>query len=263
MIYNSKSVQIRVSPVERDAFTAEYYRPGIISPARVIRGSIGAGLTLALIAFLSIKTGVAVLYPPLAASCFIVAVCPYLRVARPKPVIVGHFIASLCGVFGAWAGGMLGGGYEYAVMFKLGISVLLASILMQIFDVDHPPAAATAAIPSILPPPVEWYVLPFNMVWGATIIVVFSLIWNRCWFEFPVKDAGNQKYTAGLCMEKSQLFGCLFCVVGSLALSFGPAHSSLEFLGIAFMLPGVFFLGCHHYFFLQEIPKTGGLEISE
>jgi len=130
MLFKSSSVQVRITPMRREGFAPEVYRPGVISFARLLWGSLGGGLLLGGIAILSRLTGIEVLFPPLAATCFINSTCVFLRVARPKPVIVGHFFASIGGLAGVWVGAYFGGGTEYAVACKLGFAVMFAAILI-------------------------------------------------------------------------------------------------------------------------------------
>ena len=205
-----------------------------------------------LIALLSRKTGINVLYPPLAATCFINTTCVFLRVARPKSVIVGHTVASICGLAGVWIGNHIAPGSEFIIPLKLGLSVLLAAVFMQIFDADHPPAAATAAIPAILPLPMPWYSLPLHMAWGATITVLFAFIWNRIWFEFPARDSDHCVKNAGLYMEKIQIAGVAICIVSCMIMCFQSISPAVRMLGISGMVAGNIILGTHHFKILPQ-----------
>lgn len=241
-----KATRIRCA-LNRKEFAREIYRPGVISLTRILWGSLGGGLLLALIAALSQATGVAVLFPPLAATCFINSTCVYLRVARPKPVIVGHFLAALCGLAGKAIGGALSGSPELATPLALGAAVLLASIAMQVFDADHPPAAATAAIPAILPLPMDPLLFPVYMAWGATLTVLFSIAWNRVGFEFPVQDEENSHRTAGLFMPGLQVLGLGLCTLGFVLMCCKTIAPSAYFVGCGCMLLGVAVMGTHHF----------------
>lgn len=205
------------------------------------------------LAVLSRDTGIAVLYPPLAATCFINTSCVFLRVARPKSVIVGHTVASVCGLAGVWLGNWINPGADLILPLKLGLSVMLAAVFMQIFDADHPPAAATAAIPAILPLPMPWYALPLNMAWGATVTVIFSFVWNRIWFEFPARDIDNNIRNAGLYMEKTQILGVAICAVSCILMCFQAMLPVIGNTGLFGMAIGCMVLGTHHFRMLTRI----------
>ena len=138
-------IQIRLRAPCRREFQKDVYRPGVISLSRLIWGSLGGGLGMGAIALLSRACGVGVLYPPLAATCFITAACAYLRVARPRQIIVSHLVSSAAGLLAILAGDTLAG----TAACRLGPSAQArpgrgpAAAFMQIFDADHPPAAAT------------------------------------------------------------------------------------------------------------------------
>ncbi|MCT4534668.1 HPP family protein [Halodesulfovibrio sp.] len=248
-----KSVQIKMTSFNRQAFSKEIYRPGVISLSRIIWGSIGSALLLGLVALLSGITGVAVLFPPLAATCFINSTCVFLRVARPKSVIVGHFVASYCGLAGVWTGTMLGAGTEFEIPLKLGFAMLYAAIFMQIFDADHPPAAATAAIPAILPLPMSDFLFPLYMAWGGTLTVLFALLWNRVWMEFPAKDIDNTTKCAGLFMDKPQVVGMSICMLSFALMCCKETFETIYVIGLAGMVTGVLVLGTHHFWHLLPI----------
>jgi hypothetical protein len=241
-------VQIRFVGLRRGEFCQQFYRPGVISLSRILWGSVGGGLLLLIIGVFSTHCRVGVLYPPLAATCFINATCVYLRVARPKSVIVGHFIATVGGLLGVHAGELLAGGTQWLVPVKLGLAVLLASALMQILDADHPPAAATAAIPAILPLPASELVLPLHMAWGGVIAVVFGLFWNRIWFEYPAPEEDVPRPLLGLHISRADLTGSGICLAGFLAICLRPLSETVYAAGLWVMLAGVVVLSSHHFF---------------
>lgn len=241
-------IEIRlVRPCARE-FAKDLYRPGVISLSRLVWGSVGAGLFLAAIAILSRASGVGVLYPPLAATCFISATCVYLRVARPKAVIVGHFIATVGGLAGVHAGQWLAGGTDLAAPLKLGLAVLLAAALMQALDADHPPAAATAAIPAILPLPAPELTLPLHMAWGGVLAVVLAVAWNRVWFECPVPDEGCRRSWLNLGMGKPDIAGSGICIAAAGLMAARPLGEAAYVAGLWLMAGGVAVLSLHHFF---------------
>lgn len=250
-------VQIRITCPCRREFSREVYRPGVISLSRILWGSVGGGLSLAVIALFSQACGVGVLYPPLAATCFIGATCVFLRVARPKSVIVGHFISTVGGLLAVLIGNALASGTSWLVPLKLGLAVLLASALMQVLDADHPPAAATAAIPAILPLPSPALVLPLHMAWGAVIAVVFALAWNRVFFEFPAPDEDTHRPWAGLHMARADVLGSAVCLAGFVLMCLRPLSQGAYLGGLWVMLAGVLVLSLHHFFGADVVTGNG------
>lgn len=249
------SVQIRFGPICKREFARDVYRPGVISLSRIVWGSLGCSILLAVISILSKATGIEVLFPPLAATCFISSSCVYLRVARPKPVIVGHFVSAIGGLAGIWAGELLAGGTDFAIPLKLSLTLLFAAFLMQIFDADHPPAAATAVIPAILPLPMPAHLFPVYMAWGATITVLFSFVWNRVWLEFPARDDDHSVKYTGLYMEKPQVWGTALCVVSTVLMCCRQAAPAPYSIGLWGMTLGILLLGMHHFAEALLTPK--------
>ncbi len=215
-------VKIRLTPLSAGEFCREFYRPGVVSLSRILWGSVGGGLLLAVVAVFSEFSGVGVLYPPLAASCFIGTTCVYLPVAQPKNVIVGHFISTVGGLLGVWGGQALFGGMALEVAVKLGLAVLLASVFMQILDADHPPAAATAAIPAILPIPADPLTLPLHMAWGGVVTVLFGMAWNRVWFKKTPGKADAAITGCLMDMDRPEFTGLVICTLGFLLMCLRP-----------------------------------------
>ncbi len=247
-------VKIRLVPLCSEEFRKEFYRPGVISLTRLVWGSLGGGLSLAVVAVLSGWSGVGVLYPPLAATCFIGAACVHLRVARPKSVIVGHFVSTVGGLLGVWLGEAVFGGTGLVVAAKLGLAVLLASAFMQVLDADHPPAAATAAIPAILPLPAGALVLPLHMAWGGVAAVLVGMAWNGVWFRSPSRD--EEDGTCGaLNMGRSEFAGLAVCVAGFALMCLRPLSGAAYGLGLAVMGGGVLLLSLYHFAAARVVRK--------
>ncbi|HUV50576.1 MAG TPA: HPP family protein [Anaerolineae bacterium] len=246
-------IQFRfVFPTRRE-FKQDFYRPGVISLTRILWGSFGAGILLLVIGIFSRTFQVGVLYPPLAATCFINATCVYLRVARPKSIIVGHFVSAIGGVLAVCVGESLFGGTRFAIPINLGLAVLFAAVFMQIFDADHPPAAATAAIPVILPLPTSALLLPLHMAWGSVIAVVFAFAWNRLWFEWPPPDPECRVPRFNLHMEKADFFGTGICILGFLLMCVKPWLDIIYKVGLFIMLAGIIVLATHHFFKIELV----------
>lgn len=241
-------IQIRLAWPCREEFRQDLYRPGVISLTRILWGSLGGGLALALIALAAKACGVGVLYPPLAATCFIGAACPHLRVARPRQVVAGHLLSSIAGVAAVIASDALAADSpDIAVPLKLGLAVLLAALLMQLCDADHPPAAATAAIPALLPLPVEPWLLPLHMAWGGMLASLIALGWNRLWFDFPSPEAEGSPACLGLRQGRAETVGLALCLAGLLGMAARPLFSALYGLGLALMAVGGVVLTLQHF----------------
>lgn len=240
-------VQMRLKVPCRREFAPDVYRPGVISPARLVWGAAGGGLALALIALASRASGVGLLYPPLAATCFIGAACPHLRVARPRQVIAGHLVSSVAGVLAVSLGDALVAPSSWAALpLKLGLAVGLAALFMQLCDADHPPAAATAAIPVILPLPVEPLLLPLHMAWGGVIASLAALAWNRVWFDFPPPEAEDCPRCLGLRQSRAETLGLGLCLLASLGMALRPLSATLYQCGLGLMAVGGLVLLLQH-----------------
>ncbi len=246
-------MQIRLRPPCRREFDRSVYRPGVISLSRLLWGSVGAGGALLCMALLSEACGVGVLYPPLAATCFINATCVYLRVARPKQIIVGHFVSTVGGLLAVLVVTNLVHEPSLLVPLKLGLAVTFAAVFMQIFDADHPPAAATAAIPALLPLPADTLLMPLHMAWGAVIAVIFSMAWSRPWFAYPPPENASSPVCLGMHMEKSEVLGVGVCVCAFVLMALKPLSLWAYRAGLATMLLGVIVLMVRHFFALDLI----------
>jgi hypothetical protein len=240
-------IQIRFRSFCQREFERDVFRPGVISLARLIWGALGGGLLLSAVTVISRACDVGVLFPPLAASCFISAACSYLRVARPKSVIVGHFVSSIGGVLAVVVSEALFSAPAILVPVKLGLAVSLAAALMHVFDADHPPAAATAAIPAVLPLPVSYCLLPVHMAWGAMIVVIFGVLWNKVWFEFPAPEGETSKRWRGFFMDPADAMGTAVCILGFVLMALKPWHPWPYHAGLWIMVSGVLVLMFHHF----------------
>lgn len=256
-------IHVRLCAPRRREFEKDVYRPGVISLSRLTWGSLGGGLTLGVIALLSQACDVGVLYPPLAATCFINATCVYLRVARPRQVIVGHLVSTVAGLLAVfWVDALMrwlpaGSGLP----LKLGGAVALAAVFMQVFDADHPPAAATAAIPAILPLPADTWVLPLHMAWGAVIAVLCALAWNRVWFAYPAPECEDAPMCLGLHQGRLEILGLATCVLGAALMALRPLSEGAYEGGLWSMLAGGLVLMLQHFtdircIFRDEPAKT-------
>ncbi|GAB1411154.1 hypothetical protein MASR1M90_23080 [Desulfovibrionales bacterium] len=248
-------IQIRLCTLERKEFTSDLYRPGVISLARLVWGSLGSGLAFMIMTFLSQICAIPILLPPLAATCFINTTCVYLRVARPRQIVVGHFVSAVAAAlviygFDFFSTCLPGGNM---LVGKLGLALILCTIFMQIFDADHPPAAATAVIPILQPTSTDLWALPLHMSWGAIIAVVFALAWNRVWFAYPVPECSGAPMCLGLHQEKMEVIGLGICVTGAIVMGLHLVIPACYHTGLWITCIGTVILMLQHFAHAQII----------
>lgn len=116
----------------------------------VLAGSTTLG-TIAATAFL---TDLPLLFPPLAASAFILFYAPMSELASPRNVLLSHSISVLAGISARWlifsfttgvgAADPLSTSWPHVGAIATGMA--LSSVLMICLRCPHPPAAATATI---------------------------------------------------------------------------------------------------------------------
>jgi len=178
-------VKIRKKFFEKAAFASEIYTPGVISGTRMIWASIGGSIAVTLIAALSLVSGVPLLVPPIAASCFIAFAIPRVRLARPKNIIGSHALAAVCGNLSLYIFGLTTGppGLSWARVGAVGTAVFLAIFLMILTDTDQPPATATAVVSALFAQP-NWFFVA-TVAGGAAIVALVATLWNRVWIDYP------------------------------------------------------------------------------
>ena len=104
----------------------------------ISRASTAFLITIIVIAALQIEH--VLVFSSFAASIFIIVTMPSLEVANVKNVVGGHMLGLLSGVLVSQV-------TRYAAtssVLYLAFAVGLATFLMNVFDVKHPPAAGTA-----------------------------------------------------------------------------------------------------------------------
>ena len=116
----------------------------------VLAGSTTLG-TIAATAFL---IDLPLLFPPLAASAFILFYVPMSELASPRNVLLSHTISVLSGMFARWlilsvstgAGAADPLSTSWPHVGAIAMAMALSSVLMICLRCPHPPAAATATI---------------------------------------------------------------------------------------------------------------------
>jgi hypothetical protein len=160
--------------------------------------------------------------------------------------VVGHLVSSAAGLLVVALAGTFPDAQQ-ALPLKLGLAVGLATLFMQLFDADHPPAAATAAIPVLLPSPVAPLLLPLHMAWGGMVASLALLAWNRMWFDFPPPEAEGCTPCLGLRQGRLETLGLGICALGTFGMALRPLWEFLYSSGLGAMALGGLVLLFQHF----------------
>jgi CBS-domain-containing membrane protein len=184
-------VTVRERIFDREGFSAALYAPGIVSGNRALWASLGAAIAMMNVVAAAFISGHPLIFvPPLAASAFIAFAVPRVRLARPKNIIGGHFIAALAAnlVLGFFVLVNIplgeGGPTSIGRILAVGLAVALGLLFMVLTDMDQPPALATAAVVAIGYSVPNWWV-PATFAAGAAIVAFWAIVWNRIFFDYP------------------------------------------------------------------------------
>ena len=141
------------------------------------------GLSIGLIAIIALITREAFIFPSLGATAFILFYIPMSEAAAPRNVFCGHLTGALCGwsslaLFGLTdAPSALSSGMDWPHAFSASLSMGLATSMMVLLRVVHPPAAATSLIVSLgLMPQLNQ--VPVLMT-GVVVLLCQAFILNR------------------------------------------------------------------------------------
>lgn len=142
----------------------------------------GAG-AVTLLALLGLATGDPFVYPPIGASAFLIFSMPEVPSAAPRNAIGGQ-VCGVAGGAGALAAfgllhrhGGVAGDMSGARAGAIGVSLLLATVLMLLFKVSHPAAGATALMISlgIVTSPSEW----LELLGAVVLMCAMGVVVNR------------------------------------------------------------------------------------
>ncbi|RLV92761.1 Transmembrane protein [Spathaspora sp. JA1] len=122
-------------------------------------------------------------YGATAILCFNASQAP---LAQPRNILVGHFISSLIGVCIQKLFSLSEGGRNH-YWASGALSVGVASTAMSILNCVHPPAGASALLPSIDESiqDMSWWYLPAHLV-SSVLIICVALIFGNIFRKYPV-----------------------------------------------------------------------------
>jgi len=120
--------------------------------------------------------GIIASYGASAILCFNANVGP---LAQPRNVLVGHFVASIIGVGIQRLFALSEGGRDHFYVSG-ALSVAVLSVVMSILNCVHPPAGASALLPSVDPGvrAMGWWYLPVQLISSVLIIGAASITGN-------------------------------------------------------------------------------------
>tara|TARA_Y100000590_G_scaffold371471_1_gene433901 strand:+ start:209 stop:718 length:510 start_codon:yes stop_codon:yes gene_type:complete len=144
-------------------------------------GGIGAGVTIAMLAYITFQSVLAGtnyglwLAASFGSSVVVVFGYPENEFAQPKNVLLGHLLCTLVGIV-------------FVILFKisqdrtifflaLGLAVGIAVMLMMAFKITHPPAGGNTIVVMLTQDSFQFLIFPIMV--GAVTIIIGGIIYNR------------------------------------------------------------------------------------
>lgn len=145
--------------------------PARVHASAIIVASLGAAVSIGVLASLTDIFSIALLIGSFGSSAFILFAFPELHIAQPRHVVGGHVLSSIAGV------GI------YAIFgvhcWTIGLAVGLATSIMLVARCVHPPAGSNPIIAALLP--VGWKFVLFPTLAGVLLLTVGAWAWHRAW----------------------------------------------------------------------------------
>ena len=154
-------------------------------------GGIGAGVTIAILAYITFKSALAGtnyglwLTASFGSSVVVVFGYPDNEFSQPKNVLLCHLLCALVGVM-------------FVTLFKIsqdrsifflviGLAVGVAVLLMMAFKITHPPAGGNTIVVMLSQDSFQFLIFPIMV--GAITIIIGGVIYNRLILKknYPLK----------------------------------------------------------------------------
>jgi CBS domain-containing membrane protein len=128
------------------------------APARLVWAAFtffNGLFTIALLAVLALIAHVPLVFPSLGPTVFMLFFSPRSPASSPRNTVIGHAIGILCGYAFLWAFGLqyapstMQEGVNWPRVAAAAFSIATTAVVMILFKVAHPPAAATTLIVSL------------------------------------------------------------------------------------------------------------------
>ena len=144
-------------------------------------GGIGAGVTIAILAYITFQSTLAGsiyglwLAASFGSSVVVVFGYPANEFAQPKNVLFGHLLCTIIGII-------------FVILFKfsqdrtifflaLGVAVGFSVMLMMAFKITHPPAGGNTIVVMLAQDSFQFLIFPILV--GAITIIIGGIIYNR------------------------------------------------------------------------------------
>ena len=145
------------------------------SLGRVALASVGGGIAIAAVTYLSLLTDQILLMAPLGSTCALVFVAPWSEFAQPRNVVGGHVISALAGLVAVHALG--------TDPWVGALAVTVAILAMQLCQLMHPPGAALPLL--VVQAQSDWWFVFTPVLAGAAIIVLIAVLYCRVTRVYP------------------------------------------------------------------------------
>ena len=167
-----------VTGAERTATVAQLRAmrdPKRWTAARIVVASVGGGIAIAAVTYLSILTDEILLMAPLGSTCALVFVAPWSEFAQPRNVVLGHLVSALAGLLALHVFG--------TDPWVSALAVALAIVAMQFGKCMHPPGAALPLL--VVQGQSGWWFVFTPVLAGAAIIVAVAFLYCRLTRVYP------------------------------------------------------------------------------
>ena len=181
----------RRSPLNRRSLLDKLWRRFGEHKAMAVFTTVSASISILIMAFAAYLTDAPFVFPALGPTTLLIFSRPMSPSASPRNIVLGHLVGCLCGWGSLAALGLLGEGSVLSTgvdlprVLAVGLSLGLTSSVMVLFNLDHPPAAATTLIVSLglMSSTKELVVLMLAVV----LITVQAIVMNRrAGFAYPL-----------------------------------------------------------------------------
>lgn len=170
--------------------------PGLIErfPARIVWAVfvfVNGFVTCAILATMAMAWKTTFIFPSLGPTAFMVFFNPSSPAASPRSAVLGHAIGILCGYGALWMTGLVDAapatvtGVHDPRIVAAAVSLAATGAFMILFNVVHPPAAATTLIISlgIITAPVHLLIIELAVV----VLAIQAIVVNRiAGVDYPV-----------------------------------------------------------------------------